>query len=89
MTTKLNGRQILENSIPSNRVIQDWDYYATKTKYTGTITTITGGKVYTGAVNGIPVYRFISTAFTGQYPTTDAFYSGFDGTTLSNNLATR
>lgn len=67
----------------------DWGYYATNIKYTNLDQTTPEGRVLTGEIGGEVVYRFISTSKTGLYPTEDSFYLTFDGTTLSELIATR
>jgi len=47
-------------------------------------TAIAGGRVFTYDYGTTTLYRFISTD-----NTTDAFYSGFDGTTLTGLIATK
>ena len=67
----------------------DWVYYATNIKYTDLNGSTPSGKVLTGEIAGDVLYRFISTSKTGLYPTEDSFYSTFDGTSLSELIATR
>lgn len=67
----------------------DWGYHATNVKYTDITGTIATGKVLTGTIEGNTVYRYITTAKTGLYPTEDSFYSAFDGTTLSDLIVTK
>ena len=67
-----------------------WEQLALNIKYDLDATlTIASGDVYTGVMDGNTYYRFISTALTGVYPTTDAFYTGFDGTNFTNLIAIR
>ena len=51
---------------------------------------ITGGTYMVYNFRGQTVYRYITTATNANgYPTQDAFYSTFDGTTLSGLITTR
>jgi hypothetical protein len=78
------GNVIIESS-------KDWFHYIGSTKYNNTTATITDGDVLTYTYNptGATIYRYITTATTGLYPTEDSFYSTFDGTTLSDLITTR
>ena len=76
-------------SIRSDLQVIDWMYYATNIKYTDLNGSTASGKVLTGEIGGDVLYRFISTSKTGLYPTEDSFYSTFDGTSLSELIATR
>ena len=68
----------------------DWMQIAGNIKYNGTTTDIAAGRVLEGTFTGLGlIYRFITTAKTGKYPTEDSFYRDFDGTNLTNLLATR
>lgn len=69
----------------------DWFHYIGNTKYQDATVAISSGDVLT--YNYIPtsstVYRYITTALTGLYPTQDAFYSVFDGSILTNLIVSR
>ena len=68
----------------------DWSTLALNIKYNGTSTDIASGRVLEGSFIGIGlIYRFISTAKTGKYPTEDSFYTNFDGSNLTNLIVTR
>ena len=69
----------------------DWWHYIGSTKFQDTTVTLAGGDVltYTYTPTAATVYRYITTALTGLYPTTDAFYTTFDGVTLSGLITTR
>ena len=82
-----NDYNDLDNTPQSTSL--SWGYYATNIQYTGLTGVIATGQVLTGEIGNITVYRFISAAQTGLYPTEDSFYSTFDGTTLSDLIVTR
>ena len=75
----------------SNLGLNTWWHYIGATKFQDVTVTITGGDVltYTYEPDSSTVYRYITTATTGLYPTEDSFYSTFDGTTLSDLITTR
>ena len=81
----------LINNLQETKSDKDWGYYIGATKYQNITVAIVGGDVltyiYTPA--SITIYRYITTATTGLYPTEDSFYSTFDGTTLSDLITTR
>jgi hypothetical protein len=83
---KVNGKYVL-----GGEVGRDWWHYIGSTKYNNIVTIITNGKVftYTYTPTSTTIYRYITTATTGLYPTEDSFYSTFDGTTLSDLITTR
>lgn len=72
-------------------VTVNWWHYIGSTKYQDTTVTLAGGDVltYTYTPTSTTVYRYITTALTGLYPTEDAFYTAFDGVTLSGLIVTR
>jgi hypothetical protein len=64
-----------------------WDYLATNWSVEPTLnTTLAGGEVLNYTLNGTTRYRFVPTTYD---PTQDAFYAGFNGTTLTNLIAKR
>jgi hypothetical protein len=69
----------------------DWAHYINNTKYGGITVAIGTGDVltYVYEPTTTTVYRYITTATTGLYPTEDAFYSNFDGTDLDNLIVGR
>jgi hypothetical protein len=69
----------------------DWLHYIGNSKYLDKTTVIVTGDVleYTYDLTATTVYRHITTAVTGLYPTEDAFYSGFNGSSLSNLIVGR
>lgn len=68
----------------------NWYDYSTNVEYTGVETAITSGTVYTCSIDGGTIYRFVnSTNNANGYPTEDSFYTNFDGTNLTNLIATR
>jgi len=79
------GRQ----GVPGPPAKITWITYAGNAKYTGVETIIASGKVLDYILDGATIYRFITDAFTGLYPSEDSFYSNFDGTNLTNLLVTR
>lgn len=66
-----------------------WISYAGDAKHTGVETIIASGKVLEYILDGDTIYRFINATFVGLYPSEDSFYDDFDGTNLTNLLATR
>jgi len=86
---------VVEISVPSliglPSTSLDWWHYIGNTKFTGTTVSIPSGDVMTYAYSpgGLTVYRYITTAITGLYPTNDSYYTSFDGTTLTGLLVTR
>lgn len=66
----------------------DWWHYIGNTKFLSAALVATGD-VLSYSYGGVTVYRYITTAVTGSYPTEDAFYSGFDGTTLTTLIVSR
>jgi hypothetical protein len=79
------GRQ----GIPGPPAKLTWITYAGNAKHTGVETIIASGKVLEYILDGATIYRFITDAFTGLYPSEDSFYSDFDGINLTNLLVTR
>ena len=69
----------------------DWGHYINSTKYGNISIAIGAGDVLTYVYEPTDtiVYRYITTAITGLYPTEDAFYSNFDGAVLSNFIVGR
>ena len=68
----------------------NWYDYTMNVEYTGVEATIAAGIVYTCSVDGGTVYRFVnSTNNVNGYPVEDSFYNDFDGTNLTNLIATR
>jgi len=82
-------KKIIAEELAKTSTVLDWGYHATNVKYSNINGTIPTGKVLTGTVDGETVYRFISTAKTGLYPTEDSFYKTFDGTNLSALIVTK
>jgi hypothetical protein len=67
-----------------------WIDVAGDVEYTGVEATITSGEVLTCSYKSDTIFRFInSTENTNGYPVEDSFYQNFDGTNLTNLLATR
>ena len=89
-----DARQFL-NKVDSTDYNAEWSYdYSildANVKFiSSTPTIIASGKVYQGSFEGLgTIYRYISDAKTGLYTTEDSFYQNFDGTNLTNLLATR
>ena len=69
----------------------DWWMLIGGSKYQNSTTTIPSGVVlvYVFSRENAVIYRHISNSKTGLYPTEDAFYLGFNGTTLTNRLVGR
>ncbi len=68
----------------------NWGDYLLGVEYTGTDTQLTDGLVSEALYEDQTIYRYIDdTENTRGYPLLDAFYSDFDGTTLSGLLAQR
>ena len=68
----------------------NWFDYSTNVEYTGVETAIAAGTVYTCSIDGGTIYRFVnSTNNANGYPIEDSFYTNFDGTNLTNLIATR
>lgn len=83
-------RSITFDSAASIIIQKDWVYYAFRVEYTGVETPIASGDVLTATFDGNTLYRFInSTDNANGYPIEDSFYDDFDGTNLTNLLATR
>jgi len=87
ITTNNTTKEITFNAT----AVKDWWHYIGSTKFQNTTTTLAGGDVltYNYTPTASTVYRYITTALTGLYPTTDAFYATFDGVTLSDLITTR
>ena len=67
-----------------------WIDVAGDVEYTGVETSIASGTVYECTIDATTIYRFVnSTNNANGYPIEDSFYSDFDGTNLTNLLATR
>lgn len=67
-----------------------WIDVAGDVEYTGVEATIASGEVLTCDYKSDTIYRFInSTENANGYPIEDSFYSDFDGTNLTNLLASR
>jgi hypothetical protein len=64
-----------------------WGYLVANWSVIPTLNTaITGGDVYNYELNGILRYRFVPTIYT---PTQDAFYTSFDGTSVTGLITKR
>jgi hypothetical protein len=63
-----------------------WFDYLTNVKYTNNSTTIVGGTVREATLRGDTVYRYTTNAFTGLYPTIDAFYASFNGVDVTDKI---
>ena len=63
-----------------------WFDYLTGVKYTNNNTSVTGGTVREANFRNDIVYRYTTDSFVGLYPTTDAFYSSFDGSNVTNKI---
>jgi hypothetical protein len=64
-----------------------WSDYATRWDDAPTLNAaITGGTVYNYTLDGVTRYRFVPTAYDAA---SDAFYTAFDGTTLSGLIVAR
>jgi len=79
------------DGLDGDSAVIDWSHYIGNSKYQNTTTVIATGDVleYTYEPTTTTVYRHITTAVTGLYPTEDAFYSGFNGVSLSNLIVGR
>ena len=69
----------------------DWWHYIGNTKYQDVTTVVAAGDVleYVYGPTTTTVYRYITTALTGLYPTEDAYYSNFNGTLVSGLIVGR
>ena len=63
-----------------------WFDYLTNVKYTNNNTSVTGGTVREATLRGDIVYRYTTDSFVGLYPSTDSFYSSFDGVNVTNKI---
>ena len=63
-----------------------WFDYLTGVKYTGQEATNSTGTIREVIFRGDTVFRLTSDAFTGLYPTVDAFYENFDGVDVSDKI---
>ena len=63
-----------------------WFDYLTGVKYTGQEATNSTGTIREVVFRGDTVFRLTSDAFTGLYPTIDAFYENFDGVDVSDKI---
>ena len=64
-----------------------WNYYVSTWSTSPTLnTTLTSGEVFNYNLKGVIKYRFVPTIYN---PTQDAFYSNFDGLTLTGLIITR
>ena len=63
-----------------------WFDYLTNVKYTNNNITIVGGTVREATLRGDTVYRYTTNAFTGLYPTIDAFYASFNGVDVTDKI---
>ena len=78
------------NAAEINASLKDWGFYANNVQYNGVETVIAAGDVLECIIDSVLIYRFInSTINVNGYPSEDSFYSDFDGTNLTNLLATR
>lgn len=69
---------------------KSWESYALNVEYTGVETSIPSGDVLECEFGSNSYYRFInSTENSNGYPVEDSFYQNFDGTNLTNLLASR
>lgn len=80
---------IVSATFPPNTV--DWWSYIGNTIYQDVATIVIAGTVYEYIYTptGLPVYRFISDAFTGLYPNEDSYYSTFNGSVVSGLIVSR
>jgi len=68
----------------------DWLHYALNVKYTNENHSVSAGIVKECLYDGTTIYRHITAAKgVHGYPTEDAFYEVFDGTTLTTKIAER
>ena len=66
------------------------DYAVNRVQYTGVDTSIASGLVKECLYGAATIYRFINSTNNARgYPLEDSFYSDFDGTNLTNLIATR
>jgi hypothetical protein len=87
VTTGLTGPS---GAIAQANISADWGHYATAVQYTGASASIASGTVLTASYSGSTIYRHITTALDANgYPVEDAFYSGFDGTSLTGLIVAR
>mgnify|MGYP000050072261 CR=1 FL=1 len=68
---------------------ENWINYAAGIRYTDLTQRNSGGRVLVGEYKGETIYRFISDAKTGLYPSSDSFYRSFDNGVLINLIVTR
>lgn len=66
-----------------------WQDLVLNSKYTGTKDSIIGGDVLEYTIDGMSIYRYITTLRVNKYPVEDSFYSDFDGTNLTNLIVSR
>jgi hypothetical protein len=80
---KVSSNVYLEN----NSVISSWDYLVCNWTSTPVVVgTLVDGKVYSYVLKGVTRYRFVPDTYSSVQ---DAFYSGFNGTTLSDLICIR
>ena len=87
----LQNEQVTQNNLITQNTDKinelDWVYYVTAFDVTPTLnTTIASGDVWDYTVNGTSVYRLVPNPYV---PAQDVFYSSFDGTNLTSELASR
>lgn len=80
------GALNIPNYASSNASTLTWDFLVDNWSVKPTKVFIPTGKVFTYTLLGTTRYRFVPTIYN---PTQDAFYSNFDGTTLTNLITTR
>lgn len=77
-----------------SEILKDWRHYKNYTRYVNTKTVIPTGEVYEYiyVLDGTTIYRFVSTEKSTEftlYRKYDTWYTGFDGTDLTDEITTR